>query len=133
MPETADRIESLFAAAVALPPEERDVFLDRECPGDAALRDRILALLRAHERAGHVIDRPVDRNPDQTAGYAPMNEQPGTVTAGRYKLLQQIGEGGMGIAGTIWPARCGGALTLRDLSDPVGRGRRSPAGVEVGR
>lgn len=31
MPETADRIESLFAAALALPPGEREAYLEREC------------------------------------------------------------------------------------------------------
>ena len=102
MPETADRTESLFAAAVAMAPEERGAYLGRECSGDPDLRDRVLALLRAHDRAGHLIDRPVNGDPDQTAGYAPTSEQqPGNVIAGRYKLLEEIGQGGMG---TVWAA-----------------------------
>jgi eukaryotic-like serine/threonine-protein kinase len=90
MSETLDRTESLFAAALALSPDERDAFLERECAGDPALRDRLVALLRAHDRAGHVIDRPVNGDRDQTVGYAPTSEQIGTIIAGRYKLLGAI-------------------------------------------
>ena len=61
----------------------------------------MLALIRAHDRAGHVIDRPVTGDPDQTAGYASTSEEPGTIIAGRFKLLEEIGQGGMG---TVWAA-----------------------------
>ncbi len=87
MTETHDRTESFFAAAVALATvAERAAYLDQVCAGDAELRGRVEALLRAHERAGHLLDRPVPGGPDQTGAYVPR-ELPGAVIAGRYKLL----------------------------------------------
>jgi hypothetical protein len=64
MPETPDRTESIFAAAVALASAaERAAYLDQACLGDVALRGHVEALLRAHERAGHLLDRPVPSAP----------------------------------------------------------------------
>src|ERR1700731_4324649 len=102
MTETPDRTESIFAASVAMADAAgRAAYLDQACADDAALRGHVDALLRAHERAGHLLDRPVPGSPgrigdpDQTGAYMP-GEQPGAVIAGRYKLLESIGEGGMG-------------------------------------
>ena len=78
-------------------PEARAAYLDRACGGDAELRRRVEALLDAHDRGGRASSsRPAldaDRRPvDQP----PAAEGPGTVI-GPYKLLEQIGEGGMGV------------------------------------
>jgi serine/threonine protein kinase/tetratricopeptide (TPR) repeat protein len=86
---------ALFAAALEIDaPDERSAYLDRACGDDDGLRARIEALLRAHEQAGSFLQTsPLAGSIMPEAPKAP--EGPGTVM-GPYKLLQTIGEGGMG-------------------------------------
>src|SRR5262245_30676077 len=83
--------EFIFAEAVQIAdPAARDAYLDRACAGDAALRREVEGLLAAHDGAGSFLARPPVTVP----------EAPGS-RIGPYKLLQQIGEGGMGV---VWMA-----------------------------
>ena len=53
--------ETLFAAALDEDnPAARSAFLDRACGGDVALRQRVEALLRAHDSADSLLDAPPD-------------------------------------------------------------------------
>jgi serine/threonine protein kinase len=74
-------------------PDELRRFLDDACSGDAALRARTEELLRAHRDAGNFLGgvQPLDATQDE-----PVAERAGTVI-GPYKLMEQIGEGGMGL------------------------------------
>jgi serine/threonine protein kinase/tetratricopeptide (TPR) repeat protein len=82
--------QSLFIEALEKEdPAERAAFLDQACAGDPALRQRIERLLERHEQAGNFLEAP-------TPAEAPITEGPGTVL-GPYKLMEQIGEGGMGL------------------------------------
>src|SRR4051794_19262921 len=74
-------------------PEQRAAYLEQACGGDAALRASVEALLQADVGATGFMDRPPP-DPDATAD-VPLGERPGTVI-GPYKLLQEIGAGGMG-------------------------------------
>ena len=80
-------------------PGERARFLDEVCGADAVLRGRIEKLLRAHEEAGEFFSErsKVEPSAHVTGTIAmPLTEKPGD-KIGRYKVLQQIGEGGCGI------------------------------------
>ena len=93
--------ESLFLAALEKQtPAERQAFLDEACGADATLRARVQILLEADARARGILDRQIAGAPEPTTGHMP-NERPGAIIAGRYKLLEAIGEGGMG---TVWVA-----------------------------
>lgn len=85
---------ALFAAALPLTAGEREAFLARECGDDHALRARVEALLRADSEAGDFMERPPG-DPDSRTVRA-IGEKPGD-RIGRYRLLQQIGEGGAGV------------------------------------
>ncbi len=89
---------SIFLAAVENhAPDQWQAYLDEACGANQELRRRVEVLLRAHEQANSLLDPPTPA-PAQasTAAYDPPEADIGTVIAGKYKLLQQIGEGGMG-------------------------------------
>jgi WD40 repeat protein/serine/threonine protein kinase len=85
---------SIFAAALEKTgAEERAAYLAGACADDARLRRRVEALLRAHAEPDEILDAP---GPRACTVDAPLTERPGAII-GPYKLLQQIGEGGMGV------------------------------------
>ena len=87
---------AVFTEALRLPPEERDRYLSEACKGDAEFRRRVEALLQAYEQAGDFLGRPVAERPARADQASQSGEKPGD-RIGRYKLLQQIGEGGCGV------------------------------------
>jgi len=89
------RAREIFLGAVeGHSAEEWPGYLDEACAGDADLRQRVEALLRAHTNSAGIVDQ-LAQDPDRTGEPVRLEEGPGTVI-GPYKLLQEIGEGGMG-------------------------------------
>ncbi len=98
---TAPRsLKSLFLEVLDLPPAERVAWLSRECAHDAAMRQQIELMLAAHGAPNSLLDRvapPAEPAGPATEAYAAADSIPAGSTIGPYKLLQQIGEGGMGV------------------------------------
>jgi len=100
MNDPRNREEAIFEAALELPASQRASYLANACGDDSALRQRIKALLAAHEGDG-ILDQANTAAPQQTIVLTlPLTEKPGE-RIGHYKLLQEIGEGGCGV---VWMA-----------------------------
>ncbi|MFO0908066.1 MAG: tetratricopeptide repeat protein [Isosphaeraceae bacterium] len=100
--------ESIFAAALArATTEERRAFLDEVCAGDPAMRQRLDLLLAAHDQTLGILDQPSPPAgwPGSMTGTAPgdpgRDEAEDRVVGGRFRLIERIGEGGMG---SVWKA-----------------------------
>ncbi len=136
-----ERVKVLFLASIERgDPADRRAFLDAEAGDDTELRDRLDALLAAYDQPPGALDRPLGAEPEVTDGLeaTPSGSSPppvltpdngltdsgtndngpvlvDTIIADRYKIRQEIGEGGMGtvfLAEQLRPVRRQVALKL---------------------
>ena len=95
MGEQTNQAKSIFLAAIdGHAPERWPAFLAQACAGDGLLRAEVERLLRAQAALGSFHEAPRLTLPPTVDVL--IGERPGTII-GPYKLLEQIGEGGMGV------------------------------------
>src|SRR6516162_1942126 len=87
-------------------PAQRQAYLHEACAGQPELGRQVENLLRLYESAGSFLEKVAVEVPatgpfQHATEHAPSREAPGTII-GPYKLIAQIGEGGMG---TVWMAQ----------------------------
>src|SRR5512138_1001222 len=93
--ERWQQLDQLFHSALQLGPGKRAALLDKECAGDEGLRRECEALLAAHEEAGSFIEQPALDVEAWSMG-EDQNQLSVGQTIGHYRIVSQLGVGGMG-------------------------------------
>jgi len=89
--------ETLFHLALEAPPAERSALLERKCVNDVQLRQRVEALLEAHDKPGSFMEKAALAPTLHTAGTELPIDRPPPSLPGDYEIVRELGRGGMGV------------------------------------
>jgi serine/threonine-protein kinase len=125
-PERWQQIEEIFEAAAERDPRERRAFLDAACGGDAELRREVESLLAHQQPTGNLIStlfRDGVQLLPRVAAPAAHEARfiPGTMLAGRYRLIGQLGKGGMGEVYRADDLKLGQPVALKFLPEKLSK------------
>ncbi len=115
------RLKELFEQAVELESSERAGFIERQCGMDRELSESLWNLLRQHESASDFLDSPLVSRQRVFAYFTQSGRafKAGEVVATRFRIINFIGQGGMGEVYEAEDLELGERVALKTLRTAI--------------
>ena len=115
-PERWQQLDQLFHSALEREPSARAAFLDEACKDDDSLHKEVESLLAGYEESASFIEKPAIEVEAQSVA-SDQNELAAGQSIGHYKVISQLGMGGMGEVYLVHDLTLGRKVALKILPD----------------